>query len=173
VSERLGEQQLGNNHYFRLLLAILAPCFIAGAVMSMCYILLHPDVIGTLAMPVESYEPPPTQVDLVGTTLGTILFGAMAGGLWCLLVMGAAGLPAHMFFLRRTPAVASLYASAGLGIGAVAGGLMLAPSWSEPYMTVPGVIEFICICATGGLTAGTLFWVIRRPDRLAATRRPQ
>jgi hypothetical protein len=169
VSEPSAEQS--ETPYILLFLAIVIPCLIAGAVMAMCYILLHPDVIGMLATPDESYEPAPTQMDLVLTTLGTILFGALAGGLWCMLVMLAAGLPAHIAFIRRTPAVASIYASAGLGIGAVAGGLMLAPALSQPDMTVASVVEFICICATGGLTAGTLFWLIRRPDRAIRQRR--
>ena len=93
--------------------------------------------------------------------------GVMLAGLLGWPIMLVFILPVHAFLLRRTSAKAWVYAVAGGVAGAAAGVLLFAASGGGT--STDNLTLFLAIGLTTGVLGLLIFWIVRRPDKDAAS----
>jgi uncharacterized iron-regulated membrane protein len=138
----------------RLMAAIPASAAAASLTFTLCLLAFNHD-----RAPAGSFG-----LDVIVSLLGLLALGTVIGGIYCLAPTLTLGLIAHALLSRYTPAVASIYASAGAVIGAVCGLWFLLQFMSGSVSRVSDAASLICIAAVCGIASALTFWAIRRPD---------
>ena len=153
-----------NPSIIRLAIALLASPIIAGAVVALAFVGANSGLVTTS---VDFTEDAATIVrdnsfgEILAGFLSAGLFGAFIGAAIGWPAMLALGLPAHAFFVRRGLTAAPVYALAG-GLA----GLLTTPILGGLKDAFDPLA--IMLCSGTGFIAASLFWIIRRPDKLAA-----
>lgn len=102
-------------------------------------------------------------VNIVNAALGGLVLGAIIG--WPVKLIFF--VPLHAFLLRKTSGKAWIYAIAGAVAGAAAGALRFVSSGGAA--TINDLTLFLAIGSTTGVLSAIIFWLVRRPDKDAAS----
>ncbi|MDP3738550.1 MAG: hypothetical protein Q8R02_14240 [Hyphomonadaceae bacterium] len=104
-----------------------------------------------------------TLVNIVNAAFGGLMLGAIIG--WPVMLVFF--VPLHAFLLRKTSGKAWIYAIAGAVAGAAAGALRFVSSGGAA--TINDLTLFLAIGSTTGVLSAIIFWLVRRPDKDAAS----
>lgn len=144
--------------WWRFILAVVLPAIAASFVGSL--ILALTSLSGTITSPHE------TDTYFVITLSDLLMFGTVLGGMYGQVAMLGLFLPAHVWMMQNKTRRAWMYAAAGVISGLIFGAIF---GWMVLFgRSMPSVYDFIWLMtasAAGGLVAGLVFWLIRRPDR--------
>lgn len=105
----------------------------------------------------------------VNTVVASVMFGAMFGFFIGIPAAVLGGLPAHhmLVMARRTHALFYVGAGALIGLPAAVAAVAFASRGSMTMAPSAWLLSLV-IGAAAGAAAAYMFWLIRRPDRLAA-----
>lgn len=150
----------------RLILGVVLSGPIVGAMFALVLAFTTmPDVIFMTAHPeIDSEFVKADLGAIVGNSLGVAMLGAVMGGLFGLPATLVFAMPAHAWLVRKTRAGIFWYLGLGLLAGAAASGAYIASLRA-------GGADALTLLAYGlsvGGVAGCAFWLIRRPDKVAA-----
>jgi hypothetical protein len=150
----------------RLIAAILLSGPIVGAIFAVVLAYTSmPDVIFMSAHPEQdSVFVKADFGGVVANTLGVGLLGAFMGGLFGLPATLVFAMPAHAWLVRKTRAGIFWYLGLGVLAGAAASSVYAASLRAGAASGATLLAYGVCI----GAVAGCAFWMIRRPDKLAA-----
>lgn len=146
--------------WWRFILAVLLPAIAASFVGSL---ILALTALSDMITPPR--EPDPYD-SFVITLPDLVMIGTILGSLYGQLAMFGLFLPAHAWMMQNTTRPAWMYAAAGVISGVIFGGIF---GWMLLFgRNMPALDDFAWLMtasAAGGVVAGLLFWLIRRPDR--------
>ncbi|RYD88381.1 MAG: hypothetical protein EOP61_33655 [Sphingomonadales bacterium] len=145
---------------WRFILAVVLPAIAASFVGSL--------ILALTAL--NDMITPPREPDLYDSFVITLpdllMIGTILGSLYGQLAMLGLFLPAHVWMMQNTTRRAWMYAAAGVISGVIFGGVF---GWLVLFgRNIPSLDDFTWLMiasAAGGLIAGLVFWLIRRPDR--------
>ena len=145
---------------WRFVLAVFLPAIAASFVGSL---ILALTALSDMITPPREPDP----YDSFAITLPDLLMiGTLLGSVYGQIAMVGLFLPAHVWMMQNTTRRAWMYAAAGVISGLIFGGIF---GWMVLFgRNIPSLEDFTWLMtasAVGGLIAGLLFWLIRRPDR--------
>lgn len=146
--------------WWRFALAVLLPAIAASFVGSL---ILALTALSDMITPPR--EPDPYD-SFVITLPDLVLFGTILGSVYGQIAMFGLFLPAHIWLMHNTTRRAWMYAATGVISGLIFGGAF---GWLVLFgRNFPSLDDFAWLMtasAVGGLIAGLMFWIVRRPDR--------
>lgn len=154
--------------WLRLALAALVPPILSAGLCAACLaMIMAPDFVFRVEINSGTYRPA-TLPEVMASLLG---FGAIGGALGVILgwpAMLAAGLPLHGWLVRKARTNWLIYTLIGLAVGTLTMLVYFLATGSlrDPKRLFDTGPLLLSGPLTGILTA-SLFWLIRRPDRIA------
>jgi hypothetical protein len=162
--------------WLRLILAaVVAPIIAGGIACAIVAALAMPEFIFEVNVPAEGSEStfetrPATVLEIARNLFGMGAFGAIVSAVVGIPGMLLLGLPAHMALLRRGQTQLIAYALSGLLAGTVIMLVYFGRSAGLSFLKDPDAL--LLSGPVAGTLGATLFWLIRRPDKMSPRRLP-
>jgi hypothetical protein len=146
----------------QIAIAFLLPAIIGGFVGSL---------ILSLTALSDMITPPDVETEFIRVThTGLVFMGTALGATWGQLATLIVGLPAHVWLTLYTTRRAWMYGVAGAAAGTIFGVLFVWPTlFGSALPSLEDLMWLAFASIGGGAAAGFGFWLIRRPDRDAAS----